>query len=375
MFLINIVPVIALLIGQAASQSYESCLTPNQLQGVCKPFKDCQSMITLLSGFVTPQIRDFARKSQCGTLYNQPWVCCATQQFNERTTRPPIPAWPTAQSSLPKAPYCGIDESDKIYGGEVTKIDEYPWLARLEYSKPNNQKGFHCGGVLINERYVLTAAHCILKVPATYKPISVRLGEWDTTTSRDCDDSLINEIVCSDPAIDITIEEKIVHESYDANSKNQHNDIALLRLSRPVKYSHFIKPICLPIDSALKSIDLGGMTMDVAGWGKTETASSSKRKLKVAIDGYSNADCQRIYSTSNIQIIDSQICAGGDPGRDSCNGDSGGPLMRLDNGAIPHYFLAGIVSYGPKNCGTPDIPGVYTRTSKFIDWIQSKIRA
>lgn len=45
-----------------------------------------------------------------------------------------------------------------------------------------------------------------------------------------------------------------------------------------------------------------------------------------------------------------------------------------ERGTIPHYFLAGIVSYGPKNCGTVAIPGVYTRTSKYIDWIQSKIR-
>lgn len=244
-------------------------------------------MINMLAGIVTPQIREFARKSQCGTLYNQPWVCCALQESNDRTTRSPINVQPTAQSSLPKAPNCGIDESDKIFGGEITKIDEFPWLVRLEYTKreldcstmkfwkekivhlllANNQKGFHCGGVLINERYVLTAAHCISKVPVTWKPTSVRLGEWDTTTSRDCDDSLLNEIVCSDPSVDISIEEKIVHESYDANNKNQHNDIALLRLSRPVKYTNFIKPICLPVDIALKNKNLSGMTMDVAGWG------------------------------------------------------------------------------------------------------------
>jgi len=375
MFLITFVPVIALLIGQAATQSYEPCLTPNQLHGFCQPFRNCQAMINLLSGVVTPQIREFARKSQCGTLYNQPWVCCASQQSYDRTTRSPVTVRPAVQSSLPIAPHCGIDQSDKIYGGEITKIDEYPWLVRLEYTKPNNQKGFHCGGVLINERYVVTAAHCISKVPSTWNLISVRLGEWDATTSRDCDDSLINEIVCNDPAVDISVEEKIVHESYDANSKNQHNDIALLRLSRPVKYTNFIKPICLPVDSALRNKNLSDMTMDVAGWGKTETASSSKRKLKVSIDAYSNAACQRVYSSSNIEIIDSQICAGGDPGRDSCNGDSGGPLMRLENTGVPHYFLAGIVSFGPRNCGTPDVPGVYTRTSKYIDWIQSKIRA
>lgn len=105
------------------------------------------------------------------------------------------------------------------------------------------------------------------KVPTTWKLNSVRLGEWDTTETRDCDDSLVNEVVCSDPVVDVTVEEKIVHESYEPNSKNQYNDIALLRLSRTVKYTDFIKPICLPLDNNLRSADLAGVELDVSGWG------------------------------------------------------------------------------------------------------------
>lgn len=78
----------------------------------------------------------------------------------------------------------------------------------------------------------------------------------------------MNESVCSDPVVDITVEEKIVHESYEPNSKNQHNDIALLRLSRKVKYTEFIKPICLPVDSNLRNADLSGVELDVSGWGQ-----------------------------------------------------------------------------------------------------------
>lgn len=130
-----------------------------------------------------------------------------------------------------------------------------------------NKKGFHCGGSLINQRYVITAAHCVLKVPATWKLTSVRLGEWDTSTDRDCDNSFVNEHVCNDPPVDIAVEEKIVHESYEANSKNQHHDIALLRLTKNVQYTDFIRPICLPVDSSVKTKDLSGVTLDVAGWG------------------------------------------------------------------------------------------------------------
>lgn len=155
----------------------------------------------------------------------------------------------------------------------------------------------------------------ISKVPATWKLTSVRLGEWDTTTDTDCDDSFTNERVCNNPHVDVSVEEKIVHESYEPNSKNQHHDIALLRLSRNVQYTEFIKPICLPVSEDTKNADLSGNALDVAGWGKTEFSSSSNRKLKVAIRASSNAECQRIYGGSNIEILDSQICAGGETGK------------------------------------------------------------
>lgn len=183
------------------------------------------------------------------------------------------------------------------------------WLFRKLFPSilAGNKKGFHCGGSLINQRYILTAAHCIRKVPATWKLISVRLGEWDTTTAQDCDDSFTNERVCSDPHVDISVEEQIVHEDYLPNSKNQHNDIALLRLSRNVRYTEFIRPVCLPWESSLKILDLSGTAMEVAGWGKTETSSTSTRKQKVTINAYSNTKCQTVYSPSNIDIIDSQV--------------------------------------------------------------------
>jgi secreted trypsin-like serine protease len=115
------------------------------------------------------------------------------------------------------------------------------------------------------KRYVLTAAHCISKVPPEWKLVSVRLGEWDTKTVQDCDDSYVNEQVCNNPHVDVSVEQKIVHESYEPNSKNQHHDIALLRLTKNVQYSDFIKPICLPVDTAVKSLNLADSSLEVAG--------------------------------------------------------------------------------------------------------------
>lgn len=152
------------------SESYQPCVTPNDIKGFCQPMKSCTSIFKLLDGTITPEIRDFIVRSQC-VIGNQPWVCC-----------PQLPPPQTSSSSagkLPKAPECGIDSPDRIHGGEVTKIDEFPWLVQLLYNKrecinaPRNsshdnnsmflelKKGVHCGGSLINQRYVLTAAHCV----------------------------------------------------------------------------------------------------------------------------------------------------------------------------------------------------------------------
>ena len=70
------------------------------------------------------------------------------------------------------------------------------------------------------------------------------------------------------------------------------------------------------------------------------------------------------------------MCAGGEKGKDSCRGDSGGPLMTivLDKYRIPHWVAAGLVSFGPKACGQENIPGVYTQVSKYMTWIVDKLR-
>lgn len=95
--------------------------------------------------------------------------------------------------------------------------------------------------------------------------MNVRLGEWDTTTGKDCDDSFTNEKVCNDPPVDIGIAEKIPHEGYKPNDQHNYNDIALLRLARPAPYTDFIRPICLPSGQELARANHVGESMIVAG--------------------------------------------------------------------------------------------------------------
>lgn len=105
---------------------------------------------------------------------------------------------------------------------------------------------------------------------------SVRLGEWDTNSVEDCEDD-----ICSDPPLDVPVEERIVHENYMPASKLQENDIALLRLSNTVAYTDWIKPICLPTSEHLRTISYQDVAMSVAGWGKTENGKHKKQYMKI----------------------------------------------------------------------------------------------
>lgn len=107
-------------------------------------------------------------------------------------------------------------------------------------------------------------------IPKTWRLSSVRLGEYDTSKSRDCVEELDDgqQQFCNDAPIDVPIEKLITHENYNPQDANQHNDIALLRLSREVPTTRFIRPICLPVESSERSDLLVNKTMSVAGWGE-----------------------------------------------------------------------------------------------------------
>lgn len=154
-------------------------------------------------------------------------------------------------------------------------------------------------------------------IPNSWKLSAIRLGDWDTLEDPDCDDSFVEEKVCNDPAVDYLIESQIPHHNYDPYSLNNHYDIALLRLSSNVEYTHFISPICLPTDANLESLNYDKQTLSVAGWGITENGIYSTKKLKINIDGMSTNECQKLYVKENIEISDTQVCAGGQLGYDS----------------------------------------------------------
>lgn len=165
------------------------------------------------------------------------------------------------------------------------------------------------------------------------------------------------------------IEKKIIHENY-RQQKTPVHDVALLRLSSNVRYSQTIRPICLP--SVMPAYSLKTDTkLTVAGWGATETKSSSPIKQKVAVSLADQKFCRQQYGKFGLSIEPTHLCAGGSVAfQDSCRGDSGAPLMHYRNGA---WVLEGIVSFG-RRCGLQDWPGVYVRVALYTDWIKKKLR-
>nr|XP_016999339.2 spaetzle-processing enzyme-like [Drosophila takahashii] len=264
---------------------------------------------------------------------------------------------PMMGNKLPEKNICGQrGPSFRIVRGKQANLNEFPWMAMLLYKKRGSSDPrlfFKCGGSLITNRYVLTASHCI-RDQYQWELKKVRLGEHERRSDHDCV-QLSDKKKCAPPHLDIYVEEIILHVA----------DIALLRLKKPVRYTNEIKPICLPP----AHIDLKNEDLVVAGWGQTENGKLSKI-LKQAFIMENTRYCEN----SRQLMFDSktQICAGGQGGRDTCYGDSGGPLMASSKqGHDEFLYVAGITSYGPLKCGEI---GVYTKTGVYFNWIMRNLK-
>ncbi|XP_066944472.1 trypsin-like [Macrobrachium rosenbergii] len=269
------------------------------------------------------------------------------------TTITPTPGTTTAPKPVTNPPVtgdcpCGVKGGSRIVGGQETAVNEWPWQVGLRYLKSND---LFCGGALINEQWLVTAAHCA--EPFKVGDISAVLGEHNQYQNSDT------------PYEDeITIDRIIMHESYDSNTVD--NDIALMRLSVPVTFNDGVRPICLPFKYASKNFT--GTTGTVTGWGqKVFNGNVSSVLLEVSIPILTTSECRK-YPIIKDSITENMICTY-KQGSDACKGDSGGPLVWGDQG---RQYLVGIVSFG-KGCGDKDAPGVYTKVTNYLQWIESKI--
>uniref|UniRef100_A0A182KDQ0 Peptidase S1 domain-containing protein n=1 Tax=Anopheles christyi TaxID=43041 RepID=A0A182KDQ0_9DIPT len=252
---------------------------------------------------------------------------------------------------------CGAYSEDRIAFGQDAKLFQYPWMALLKPKIGN----FDCGGTLINERYILTAAHCLKNNDIT----TVRLGEFDLNSTIDCDK---RGELCALPPQDIAVERVILHEAYSGRRKV--NDIALIRLAKSASYNDNVLPICLPVGPTMRTTQT---TYFVAGWGRTESAFYSNKLQFTKLKLLPNDECEQqlLKVDSFAKLNNDQMCAIGANLTDNCSGDSGGPLKSISVNA--RYVQYGVVSFGLRTCGRQSAPGVYTRVENYVDWILSHL--
>ncbi|XP_065078775.1 CLIP domain-containing serine protease B15-like isoform X2 [Ochlerotatus camptorhynchus] len=299
------------------------CVTVDGLDGNCVPLDSCNWILAK-----TTLMKDVISQSECGMLPDfSPLVCCAK--------------WRNAEN-------CGRLE-------HTSEIERFPWVVDVIYHRKRSfTQG--CAGSLINSRFALTAAHCISDLSFILTPYSIRVKK-DYRTYQD-----------------YKILRSIIHPNYNKYSINKEHDVALLKLTGKVTFDEYVQPICLPRKEDHDERSLSeGQLLTIFSKGPPVIGIVNRQKHAIAMKLRNSSVCDKIYKDVRIELKTSQICVGGEPGKDSCPGDSGSPLMQQIIDLVPlRWSQVGLVSLGPQKCGGK-IPGIYVRLVDYIDWIEATV--
>ncbi|KAJ8020435.1 Transmembrane protease serine 5 [Holothuria leucospilota] len=233
----------------------------------------------------------------------------------------------------------------RIIGGDDAQVGQYPWMASLTGST------HFCGAFIINENWLISAAHCDVDVGT-----SVIAG----------DVSLMSATVNRQTRM---VAQVIAHPSFSAIPTH---DIMLLRLNNALTFTDYVTPVCLTEEADEPDL-FGSDLCYVAGWGITMTGSDDASDIlqDLRVDVYDTETCVTTFFPNRGDITTNTICAGlSQGGADACEGDSGGALVCPD--VTNQWHAVGVVSSGV-GCAGANSPGFYTRVSQYIDFIYAYI--
>lgn len=255
------------------------------------------------------------------------------------TNLPPITRPPIGVCGKPQIP------NSRVIAGTTATRGSWPWQIIMKF----NGRGM-CGGSLISPTWVVTAAHCVSGKERQASSFKIGVGEHNRNMREGSEE-------------DIPVSKIFSHPSYQRSTLN--NDIAIIKLSRPVKFGKFVSPVCLPDNDVPV-----GTECYITGWGKTRHPGSmthilQQAKLPVA-DSKVCHDLNR--NTIPIPITKAMVCAGhgGATRKSGCHGDSGGPFVcRIGD----RWELHGAVSHGSPTCEASKTYTVFARVTHFRSWI------
>ncbi|CAG0923919.1 unnamed protein product [Notodromas monacha] len=247
---------------------------------------------------------------------------------------------------------CGITSTERIIGGRNANLGDYPWQVFLRIQTSNGLK-MSCGGSLISDKYVLTAAHCLTAAAVNVVKITVTVGSVEITDSNRGKSGL--QIVSTGWK---------VHPQWENDGID--HDIGIITIPSIENQQVTWTPVCLPTKTT-EDVEVPCIT---SGFGKTsdDEGDKSEKRLKfIRTKTLDNEECKRRSAFMSIYLKPSMICIGGEGGRETvCSGDSGGPLVKQESG---RFVLIGITSFGGTElCETP-APSAFTRVKHYLEYI------